>query len=470
VIDRLPVVIAGAGPAGLAAAHELVSRGAAVDIFEHLDKVGGIARTEVYKGYRFDLGGHRFLTKVPEVQRFWADIMGPEFITVPRLSRIYYRRRFFDYPISIGNVARNLGLWESGCLGGSYLLARLRPSPVEDTFEQWVTNRFGRRLYQTFFATYTQKVWGIPGSEIRADWAAQRIKGLSVSSALRQALVGGSTVKSLTREFLYPRLGVGQLWERLADAVQRGGGRLHLEAPVTAIHHDGARVTHVEITRGGVSSVQPASHVITSMPLTQLLERLRPQPPDHVLAAARGLRYRDFIVVSLILDVAEAFPDNWIYVHSPDVLVGRIQNFKNWSRAMVPDQRYTSLGMEYFCSMGDHIWSMSDEALREQAAREIVTLGLAAPGQVIDGTVVRQPRAYPVYDGTYKACVETIRSWLARFENLQTIGRNGTHRYNNQDHSTMAGLLAARNILGERHDVWGINTESTYLEEDSTNT
>jgi protoporphyrinogen oxidase len=466
-MDCPPVVIVGAGPAGLAAAHELVSRGTPVDVFEHLDKVGGIARTEVYKGYRFDLGGHRFLTKVPEVRRFWADIMGPEFISVRRLSRIYYRRRFFNYPISIGNVARNLGLWESGCLAASYLRAQLRPYPVEDTFEQWVTNRFGRRLYETFFATYTQKVWGIPGSEIRADWAAQRIKGLSVSSALRQAIVGDSTVKSLTREFLYPRLGVGQLWERLAERVERGGGRVRLESPVTAFHHDGSRVTHVEVTRAGTRSVQPVSHVITSIPLSVLLERLRPMPPESVLEAARGLRYRDFLVVSLILDVPEAFPDNWIYVHSPEVAVGRIQNFKNWSRDMVPDQRYTSLGMEYFCTVGDHLWSTSDSALCDRAAREIVTLGLASPGQVVDGTVVRQPRAYPVYDGAFKAHVDVIRAWLSRFENLQTIGRNGTHRYNNQDHSTLAGLLAARNVLGERHDVWGINTDSAYLEEDS---
>jgi protoporphyrinogen oxidase len=468
VTDRHPVVVVGAGPAGLAAAHELVSRGTSVEVFEHLDKVGGIARTEVYKGYRFDLGGHRFLTKVPEVQRFWADIMGPEFIRVQRLSRIYYRRRFFNYPISVSNVARNLGLWESACLAASYLRARVQPHPVEDTFEQWVTNRFGKRLYQTFFATYTQKVWGVPGSEIRADWAAQRIKGLSVGSALRQALVGDSSVKSLTREFLYPRLGVGQMWERLAERVQQQGGRVHLETPVTTFHHEGGRVTHVEVTRGGVRSVQPVSHVITSIPLSVLLERLRPLPPDAVLEAARGLRYRDFIVVSLILDVPAAFPDNWIYVHSPEVLVGRIQNFKNWSRDMVPDQRYTSLGMEYFCTIGDHIWTMTDEALCARAAREVVALGLAAPGQVIDGTVVRQPRAYPVYDEHYKARVEQIRAWLSRFENLQTIGRNGTHRYNNQDHSTMAGLMAARNVLGERHDVWAINTESAYLEEDAS--
>ncbi len=465
--DRHPVVVVGAGPAGLAAAWELVSRGAAAEVFEHLDKVGGIARTEVYKGYRFDLGGHRFLTKVPEVQHLWADVMGSDFITVPRLSRIYYRRRFFNYPIAVGNVARNLGLWESSCIAASYLRARLRPHPVEETFEQWVTNRFGRRLYETFFATYTYKVWGIPGNEIRADWAAQRIKGLSVSSALRQAIVGGSAVKSLTREFLYPRLGVGQMWERLADRVTGAGGRVHLESPVTTFHHDGTRVTHVEVTRAGARSVQPASHVITSIPLGVLLERMRPEPPASVLDAARGLRYRDFIVVSLILEIPDAFPDNWIYVHSPDVLVGRIQNFKNWSRDMVPDQRFSSLGMEYFCTVGDHIWSMSDSALAARAAEEIVTLGIAKPGQVVDGTVVRQPRAYPVYDGSYRERVDIIRTWLARFENLQTIGRNGTHRYNNQDHSTLAGLLAARNVLGERHDVWGINTDSEYLEEES---
>jgi protoporphyrinogen oxidase len=460
-----PVVVIGAGPAGLAAAHELSSRGVHVEVYEQLDKVGGIARTETYKGYRFDLGGHRFLTKVDEVQRLWERVMGTEFISVKRLSRIYYRRRFFNYPISVTNVARNLGLWESFRMGASYLYARIRPHPVESTFEEWVTNRFGRRLYRTFFATYTKKVWGIPGSEIRADWAAQRIKGLSVSSALRQALIGDSTVKSLTREFLYPRLGVGQMWERLAALVTDAGGHVHLESSVTALHHDGTRVNHVDVTRGGETVTVPVSHVITTMPLTTLLNQLTPPPPADVLEAARGLRYRDFIVVNLILDTPDAFPDNWIYIHSPDVHVGRVQNFRNWSRAMVPDEGRTSLGMEYFCSVGDHLWSMSDDDLRALAEREVYMLGLASEGQVCDGCVVRQPKAYPVYDETYKDRVEAIRVYLSRFANLQTVGRNGTHRYNNQDHSTLAGLQAARNVLGDTHDIWSVNTEESYLEE-----
>jgi protoporphyrinogen oxidase len=461
--------VVGAGPAGLSAAHELAMRGAVVAVYEQNDRVGGLARTVTYQGYRFDIGGHRFLTKVPEVQRLWEHVMGSEFISVNRLSRIYYRRRFFDYPITIPNVVRNLGPWESFLLAASYVRAKLLPLGEETTLEQWVTNRFGSRLYRTFFSAYTEKVWGIPGSEVRADWAVQRIKGLSVRAALRQALLGNSKVKTLTREFLYPRLGVGQMWERLADLVVAAGGTVHLESEVTELHHDGSRVVSLDVMHRGHTTTVPASEVITSIPLVSLLERLDPPPPAEVLEAVRGLRYRDYIMVGLIVETPRAFPDNWIYVHSPAVHVGRIQNFGNWSAAMVPDEGRTSLGMEYFCSVGDNLWSMSDEALRDLAVRELHELGLASPTQVVDGCVVRQPKAYPVYDDTYRRRVEVVRSYLSRFSNLQTVGRNGTHRYNNLDHSTLAGLFAARNILGEQHDIWNINTDASYLEEHPDN-
>ena len=460
-----PVVVVGAGPAGLSAAYELATRGAPVAVYDQNERVGGLARTVTHQGYRFDIGGHRFLTKVREVQRLWTDVMGPEFISVKRLSRIYYRQRFFDYPITIPNVLRNLGPRETFLLGAGYVRAKFLPRGEEATFEQWVVNRFGRRLYRTFFRAYTEKVWGIPGSEIRADWAVQRVKGLSVRAALRQALFGDSEVKTLSREFLYPRLGVGQMWERLADRVVAAGGVVHLEMEVTAVHHDGSRVVSLDVTDRRRTTTVPASSVITSMPLLSLLDRLDPPPPAEVLEAVRGLRYRDYIMVGLIVETPTAFPDNWIYVHSPAVRVGRIQNFRNWSAAMVPDGRRTSLGMEYFCSVGDRLWSMSDEALRDLAVREVHALGLASPSQIVDGCVVRQPKAYPVYDDTYRRRVEVVRSYLSRFRNLHTVGRNGTHRYNNMDHSTLAGLLAARNILGEQHDVWDINTDASYLEE-----
>jgi len=460
------VVVIGAGPAGLSAAYELTSRGVAVDVFEREDRVGGIARTVTHAGYRFDIGGHRFLTKVPEVERLWESVMGGEFITVQRLSRIYYRSRFFDYPIRIPNVVRNLGAWESLLVAGSYLRAKLRGGTTPATFEDWVTAKFGRRLYQTFFATYTEKVWGIKGSEIRADWAAQRIRGLSVRTALRQALVGESAVTSLARSFRYPKLGVGQMWERMAGLVTAAGGTIHLEAPIARVRHHGGRVTGVDVddAQGRRTAVDGIDHLISSAALVSLLKRFDPAPPAHVLAAARGLRYRDFILVGLILDVPSAFPDNWIYVHSPEVHVGRIQNFRNWSPDMVPDPTRTCLGMEYFASKGDRLWSMSDDDLRALAVRELGQLGLGTPSQVVGSSVVRQPRAYPVYDDAYPGHLAIIREYLAGFPNLQTIGRNGTHRYNNQDHSTLAGLMAARNILGECHDVWSINTDGSYLE------
>jgi protoporphyrinogen oxidase len=460
-----PVIVIGGGPAGLSAAYELAARGVTVAVHEREDRVGGIARTVTHDGYRFDIGGHRFLTKVPEVQQLWESVMGDEFITVQRLSRIYYQKRFFDYPISIPNVVRNLGLLESALSFGSYVHARIRREADPATFEQWVTGRFGRRLYRTFFATYTEKVWGIPGSEIRADWAAQRIKGLSVRSALRQAVVGDSEVMSLARAFRYPRLGVGQMWERIAARVEAAGGTVHLESTVKRIRHDGRRVIAVEAEgRDGRTTYEDVGHVISSAPLGSLIERLAPPPPPDVLEAARGLRYRDFILVGLILDVPTAFPDNWIYVHSPDVKVGRVQNFRNWSAEMVPDAGRTSLGMEYFCSKGDTLWAMDDQALLALAVRELEQLELGSSAHVVDGCVVRQRRAYPVYDESYRERVQAIRSYLAGIGNLQTIGRNGTHRYNNQDHSTVAGLMAARNILGERHDVWNINTDGSYLE------
>jgi len=458
------VVVAGAGPAGLAAARDLSAAGVEVIVLEQATQVGGLARTERHRGYRFDIGGHRFLTRMPEIQRLWEDTLGDEFVKVQRLSRIHYRGRFFDYPVNLANVVRNLGPVESGRIVASYLGARIRRSPDERTFEAWVTSRFGRRLYETFFKTYTEKVWGMPCSEIGADWAAQRIRGLTLRTAVAGAIGRRSRVASLAREFHYPRLGPGQMWERFADLVVAAGGVVRVGAAVTRLHHDGQRVDRVEVENGRMESV-PAGHVISSLPLGTLLERLDPLPPPDILAAGRALRHRDFILVGLVLDAPVAFPDTWLYVHGREALVGRVQNFRNWSAAMVPDARRTSLGMEYFCSVGDAIWSRTDAELLDLAARELQTLGLAPGARVEDGCVIRQEKAYPVYDASYRTHVETIRGYLSRFENLQTIGRNGTHRYNNQDHAMMAGRLAARNVLGERHDVWSVNGEASHLED-----
>ncbi len=460
-----PVLVAGAGPAGLTAAYELTQSGLAVDVHEADHTVGGIARTETYHGYRFDIGGHRFYTKVDEIERLWREWLGPELLEVPRLSRIFYEGQFYAYPLQLPNVVRNLGIMESARMTSSYLRARLQPSVPEETLEDWVVNRFGQRLYETFFKTYTEKVWGLPCNVIRADWAAQRIRGLSFTRAVSHAIFGGGRTTSLVGQFVYPRLGPGQMWEKAAALVTNAGSHVHLHSRVVALHHRDGRITEATVESGAERRTMAVSDVISTMPLPALVRALTPAVDPAALDAAARLRFRDFLIVVLIVNRRELFPDNWLYIHSPDVRVGRIQNFKNWSEAMVPDLSTTSLGMEYFCSTDDDVWRRSDADLIAMASAEIDTLGLAPSAAIVDGCVIRQPMAYPVYDDTYRQQVDVIRAALSGFTNLQTVGRNGMHRYNNQDHSMLTGLLAARNILGEDHDLWDVNTERSYYEE-----
>ncbi len=463
-----PVVIVGAGPAGLTAAYELAKQGVRPLVLEKGDKVGGIARTEAYKGYRFDIGGHRFFTKVDEVQALWQEVLAEDFLKVPRLSRIYYRGRFYNYPLDLRNTLSNLGAWESLRILLSYFKWKLRPYPEEETFEQWVTNRFGGRLYRTFFQTYTEKVWGISCSKIQADWAAQRIKGLSLTTAVTNALFGTGDAKTLIKEFDYPKLGPGMMWERFQQAVEHRGGQVQLNTDIVGFRREDRRITSVTVRRGGETFEISGEQFLSSMPLAELIDKLSPPPPAEVREAARGLAYRDFLLVGLIVNRADPFPDNWIYVHSPGVRVGRIQNFKSWSAAMVPEPDKASLGLEYFCNEGDDLWSLPDAELVALATRELAELGLASAGDVQDGVVIRQPKAYPVYDGEYRRHLEVIQRYLATLENLQTVGRNGMHRYNNQDHSMLTGMLAAKNLLGETHDLWNVNTERSYHEDFTT--
>ncbi|NJN86344.1 MAG: NAD(P)/FAD-dependent oxidoreductase [Leptolyngbyaceae cyanobacterium SL_7_1] len=473
-MERYPVVIIGAGPAGLTAGYELSKRGVNSVVLEKADKVGGISRTETYKGYRFDIGGHRFFTKVGEVQQVWKEILGDEFIKVPRLSRIYYRNKFYNYPLSLFNTLSNLGIVSSFVILLSYLKAKVRAklnlTPEPETFEEWVTDRFGYRLYRTFFKTYTEKVWGIPCNKIRADWAAQRIQGMSLKRAVINALFGSQNAKSLIKEFDYPLLGPGMMWERCQEILESKGSPVHLHTTVTRVERDGNRIKSITAQQGDRTFQLTGDHFVSSMPVTALLHRLDPLPPEHVLKAARGLKYRDFLIVSLIVDRDHLFPDNWIYIHSPDFKVGRIQNFKNWSPAMVPDAGKTCLGMEYFCSEGDALWETEDAELIKLATQEAIDLDLGVqPGDVKDGTVIRQYKAYPVYDGEYRQHLQVIQEYLETFENLQTVGRNGMHRYNNQDHSMLTAILAAKNILGEQHDLWNVNVERSYHEEFTKN-
>lgn len=422
-------------------------------------------------GNRFDIGGHRFFTKVPEVEAMWHEVLWDEFLTVPRLSRIYYQGKYFAYPLKPMNALANIGPVEATRILMSYVKWQVRPSRVEDTFEQWVVNRFGRRLYEHFFQSYTRKVWGIDPSEIRSDWAAQRIKNLSLPKAIWNAFSGANDTSSLIEEFQYPRLGPGMMWERVRDLVQQKGGQVHMGREVVRINRAGDRVTSVDAKCWSESGEDcgttriEGEHFINSMPLRELVAAFDPAPPSDVVAAAKKLRYRDFLIVTLCLNHADPFPDNWIYVHSPDVRVARIQNFRAWSPDMLADPYTSSIGMEYFCNRGDDLWDMEDEELRDLAALELEELGLADAATVTDFAIIRQPQAYPVYDGDYRNALDVISGWLKTLTNFQTVGRAGLHRYNNQDHSMVSAMYAARNTLGHAYDVWDVNVERSYHED-----
>jgi len=462
------IVIVGAGPAGLTAAYLLTKDGYKVTVLEGDDMVGGISRTAMYKGYRFDIGGHRFFTKIAPVEALWRELLGSEFISVPRMSRIHYRGKFFDYPLKAANALQGLGPWTAVSIVASYLWWQYKPHPVEENFEQWVTNRFGKRLFEIFFKTYTEKVWGIPCTEIRAEWAAQRIQGLSLARAILNAtsLNRRSTkIKTLINEFDYPRLGPGQMWETCRDRVVEMGNEVLMQHRVTGFEVSRGRVRAVRASTPAGERTFEADHVISTTALRSLVRALDPAVPEPVRAAAEGLKYRDFLVVALILGRDHLFPDNWIYIHTPGVKVGRIQNFNNWSAAMVPTPNTTCLGMEYFCFKGDGLWESRDTDLIQQAATELEALGLGRASEVLDGAVIRMPKAYPIYDSTYRSHLDVVRGYIDPISNLHTVGRNGMHKYNNQDHSMLTAMMAVWNMKGAAHDLWEVNTDFEYHEE-----
>lgn len=466
------LLVVGAGPAGLTAGCEAIDAGWTVTVLEKDSVyVGGISRTVRHGGYRFDIGGHRFFSKSVEVTRWWKARLPDDFIEVRRMSRIYYRGRFFDYPLKPWNALSNLGLGTSvGCVL-SYGWARVFPLRPERSFEDWVTNRFGRRLFRIFFKTYTEKIWGIPTSELSADWAAQRIKGLSLSKAIWNALrgapkEGGAVIKTLIDTFQYPRLGPGQMWEKAAADIARKGGRVEMGVRVEAIRHAGGRVTSIEaVDASGAQRSFEADQFIVSMPLRETVLAFDPPLPEAARAAARRLLYRDFITVAVVVEGPNPFPDNWIYIHEPGVKLGRIQNFRNWSEAMVGRPGTTCLGLEYFCFEGDGLWSLSDAELIELGKTEVARLGLVKPEQFREGAVVRMEKAYPVYNPGYLENLAEIRAALSGISNLHVVGRNGMHKYNNQDHSMMTAILAVRNLQGEAFNLWNVNTDAEYQEE-----
>ena len=408
--DSRPVAVLGGGPAGLTAGYRLAQQGRPVVVFEASDQVGGIARTEVRDGYRFDLGGHRFFTKSKEVDDLWHEVMKDEFLKRPRMSRIYWRGRYLDYPLNGMDVIKKLGPIELTLCLLSYLWAAMKPKGEEKSLEQWVSNRFGKRLYKHFFKTYTEKVWGVPASELRAEWAAQRIKGLSFFSAAKAAFFGnkGNKIKSLISEFHYPRFGPGQMWETMHDEIILLGGEVRMKSPVERIEIEDGRVLAIH---AGGERVE-CSEVISSLPLRDTVALADPAPAEVVQVAGKGLRYRDFLTVSLVVDGEDLFPDNWIYIHEPGVEVGRIQNFRSWSPWMVPDPDKASVGMEYFCNQGDRLWTMADEDLIELATTELAQLNLSRAEAVERGFVTRVPLAYPVYDDDYSDHVDAIKAWL----------------------------------------------------------
>ncbi|MCH9651943.1 MAG: NAD(P)/FAD-dependent oxidoreductase [Deltaproteobacteria bacterium] len=464
-------IIIGAGPAGLTAALELGKLGRKGVVFEADTQVGGISRSVVFEGCRMDIGGHRFFTKAAEVEALWHEILGEDLLVRQRMSRIYYRDTFFDYPLKPMNALRGLGLFEAARVALSYLHAQVFPIADETTFDAWVSNRFGRRLFEIFFKTYTEKVWGMPCSEISAAWAAQRIKNLDLMTALKNAFLrngtgGGEVVTSLIEQFLYPRLGPGMMWERCQELAASHGLETHLESRVVKVHHCDRKVSAVAVQgANGELRREPCTALISSMPIGTLVCSMDPPAPQPVREAAESLRYRDFLIVGLIVKRQELFPDNWIYIHSPEVQVGRVQNFRNWSPEMVSDPELSFIGLEYFANQGDDLWAMADDKLLELGAVEAKKIGLFEPNEVLSGTVVRSPKAYPVYDGEYETHLQVLRDWLDGFDNLYTVGRNGQHRYNNQDHSMLAGLFAARNVAGANLDLWSINEELTFHEE-----
>jgi len=470
------VGIIGAGPAGLTAGYLLSKAGIKVDIFETDPRyVGGISRTVVYKGFRFDIGGHRFYSKSSAIENLWSEILEDDMITRDRLSRILYKGKFYSYPLVAGEVINNLGKLESILSVASYLKAKLLPSPEPTNLEEWVIRKFGSRLYRTFFKTYTEKVWGRPCNEIAADWAAQRIKGLSLTTAALASLRSktprtqsedrSQAIKTLIKTFRYPRLGPGMMWEAMAERIRSLGGQVFHSSRIERINHDPIKgVWHLD-------SHGPYQHVVNSSPLSSTIAALNTPLPEEAISAANNLTYRDFLLVALVLRPGSTFPDQWLYIHDPNLKVGRIQNFQNWSPEMVDGSGHMCYGMEYFCFKDDALWRLTDQELISLATQELIDLGLAKTGDVVDGCVVKQPKAYPVYDDQYQSRIDTIKGALAKHcPGLHQVGRNGMHRYNNQDHSMMSAILTAENIINNQYlsDPWSVNQDAEYIEASSS--
>ena len=463
------ILIIGAGPAGLTAAWEAEKHGIKTLIIEGDKEIGGISRTVERNGWRFDIGGHRFFTKVDEVYQIWDEILDEEdFLLRPRMSRIYYKNKFYDYPLKASNALLNLGIIEAVRCVLSYFYVRVFPPKNQDNFEDWVAARFGWRLYNIFFKTYTEKVWGVDARKIGSDWASQRIKNLSLMKAILNAFQinkSGEIITTLIDKFKYPKYGPGMMWETAYKKLEEKNHKILLSSKVVEINKEND-IYKVKIDSGEVFE---AKNILSSMPLAHLPKTIKPLPNNNVLESGQNLKFRDFLSVALVIDEKDAFPDNWIYIHDPGVKVGRVQNYGSWSPYLVKEGK-TCLGLEYFVNIGDELWSMEDEKLIDLAIKELEKLSLIKTNSTHEGYVVRMPKAYPVYDLDYSKNIDTIEKWLSKdHKNIYPIGRNGMHRYNNQDHSMMTAVLSIRNIiLGEKNNIWKVNVEEDYHEEISS--
>lgn len=475
--NPVDVAIIGAGPAGLTAAYLLSKKGYTVSVIEKDERyVGGISRTVEVDGYRFDIGGHRFFSKSQEVVDLWNEILPDDFIQRPRMSRIYYEGKFYSYPLRAFEALFNLGIYRSTLCMISYAKAKAFPNRNVKSFQDWTVNQFGYKLFSIFFKTYTEKVWGMPCDEMSADWAAQRIKGLSLGGAVLDGLKrslglnkkpnNGQEVKTLLETFRYPRLGPGMMWDAARDFVVAKGNNVLMGHSFKQLAQDADGNWRMTATKAdGNDTVISARHVISSAPMRELSARIHPLPQTSLQAS--DLKYRDFLTVALMIKSDDLFPDNWIYIHDSKVQVGRVQNFRSWSPEMVPDPSIACVGLEYFCFENDGLWSSSDADLIELAKKEMGILGLCKPEDVVGGAVVRQEKAYPVYDDSYAANVEAMRNELeTRYPTLHMVGRNGMHRYNNQDHAMMTAMLTVENIeAGARiYNIWNVNEDAEYHE------
>lgn len=472
-------LVLGGGPAGLSAAYVLATRGPGtslpdgapaplpVRLLEAGPEVGGLSRSFRFEEHIVDLGPHRFFTKTEVVNELWEEVIGDELLDVDRLTRIFFGGKFFYYPLRPWNAFFGLGPLRTAAAIASFLHVSLFPHPDESTFDGWVTNRFGKVLFQTFFETYTEKLWGLPCDRIGADWAAQRIKGLSLMEAIRNALFGSTGTKTLIDRFRYPRHGTGSVYLRMQELIEGAGGAVDTGHRARTIRHDGAgRILSVVADTPEGEEEFPVGELISTMPLTLLVEGLDPPAPPEVLEACSRLRYRNTVLVYVLVEGKDLFPDNWIYIHSPDVEMGRLTNFRNWSPHLAPeDSTRTPLVVEYWCFEEDELWTRPEEELVTQAGRELETIGLIRSGDVVAGKVIRLSRSYPVYEKGYQEHLRVLTDHVRGFENLQVIGRYGAFKYNNQDHSILMGILAARNLLGEDHDLWEVNADSEYHEE-----